>query len=469
MSTRDNFLAVLRHKTPDRVPYTPLIDEFNIPLPLPKRLLEPLNITDIVRYVGGDIMLRHVPIIKEHQCEVKVTRKEERDGTRTTYETPAGIISMKMKSDESKRTFFVTEFLVKNLADYEAFKYVIEDRTYELDESDFIQEVNYVGDDGLVTPGSPSTPIMDLIRYYMGVERFTYDLYDCPEKVEELMEIMGTKYLEWYQLLSKSSAEVVVCYDDADDHLISPKLFKKYDVPFLKKYSEMCHDAGKIFIYHACGHVNDFLKLLQETDIDAFDCLNIVPMGDVDNYREARRILGNKIVIIAGMNAENIRNKGVKEVTWRLSLPPKFEEKTRFLASIGFASKRPVKVHGIEVVPREVLAVVVEEQIKQKLKGIELKVNDMECVRAQVIGKKNGKKVEYILDCIVKTHSRWKVSCGDVCTGVPPSIVAQMQVGGMIKEPGVWAPEQVIDPEYFFKELAKREMQVQVTVKKDLM
>jgi len=165
----------------------------------------------------------------------------------------------------------------------------------------------------------------------------------------------------------------------------------------------------------------------------------------------------------------SFKDKGVKEVTWRLSLPPKFEEKTRFLASIGFASKRPVKVHGIEVVPREVLAVVVEEQIKQKLKGIELKVNDMECVRAQVIGKKNGKKVEYILDCIVKTHSRWKVSCGDVCTGVPPSIVAQMQVGGMIKEPGVWAPEQVIDPEYFFKELAKREMQVQVTVKKDLM
>ena len=38
----------------------------------------------------------------------------------------------------------------------------------------------------------------------------------------------------------------------------------------------------------------------------------------------------------------------------------------------------------------------------------------------------------------------------------------------MIKQPGVWAPEQVIEPEYFFRELAKREMHVQVTIKEDL-
>jgi len=51
--------------------------------------------------------------------------------------------------------------------------------------------------------------------------------------------------------------------------------------------------------------------------------------------------------------------------------------------------------------------------------------------------------------------------------GGPPSIVAQMPAKGMIKEQ-VWGPGQVIDPEYFFEELAKREMHVQVTIKEDL-
>jgi hypothetical protein len=42
-----------------------------------------------------------------------------------------------------------------------------------------------------------------------------------------------------------------------------------------------------------------------------------------------------------------------------------------------------------------------------------------------------------------------------------------MQAMGVIKNPGVWGPE-IIDPELFFAELGKREMKVEVTLKKDL-
>jgi len=161
----------------------------------------------------------------------------------------------------------------------------------------------------------------------------------------------------------------------------------------------------------------------------------------------------------------SFKDKGVKEVTWKLGLPPKFEERARFLASIGFASKEPIKVQGVEVAPLEVLAAVVDRQVKEKLEGVELKFKGMKCMRAHVVGKKNGRKVEYVVDCIHGVHSRWGEFCS---TGVPPSIVAQMQAKGMIKEPGVWGPEQVIDPDYFFKELTKREIRFQVTTKEDL-
>ncbi|NIO05300.1 MAG: NAD(P)-binding domain-containing protein [Proteobacteria bacterium] len=163
----------------------------------------------------------------------------------------------------------------------------------------------------------------------------------------------------------------------------------------------------------------------------------------------------------------SFQDKGVREVTWRLSLPHEFETKAQFLASLGFAGKEPIAAKGVKVTPLEVLAVLVDRQIKDKFKGVKLRINDMECLRAQVIGKKRGREVEYTVDCIVKTHSRWGLSCGDVSTGVPPSIVAQMQTGGMIP-PGVWGPEQVIDPEYFFKEVGKRGMEVQATIKEHL-
>ena len=161
----------------------------------------------------------------------------------------------------------------------------------------------------------------------------------------------------------------------------------------------------------------------------------------------------------------SFKDKGVKEVTWKLGLPPEFVERAKFLASVGFGSTKPIKVQDMEVIPREVLVAVVDKQVKDKLEGVDIKTNITRSRHAQVIGEKNGRKVEYVLDCISGVHSRWGVHCA---TQVPPSIAAQMQAKGMIKEPGVWAPEQVIDPEYFFRELSKREMRVQVMVKEDI-
>ena len=161
------------------------------------------------------------------------------------------------------------------------------------------------------------------------------------------------------------------------------------------------------------------------------------------------------------------KDKGVKEVTWKLGLPPKVDERARFLASLGFASGEPVNVHGVEVVPSEVLTVLADKQAKEKLAGAKLELKQVACARARVIGKKNGKKMEYIIDSMVKTPHRLGAAVA-VGTGVPPSIAAQMQVRGMIKEAGVWPPEQVIAPEYFFSELAKRDIRVQVATEEDL-
>ena len=164
---------------------------------------------------------------------------------------------------------------------------------------------------------------------------------------------------------------------------------------------------------------------------------------------------------------ESFRDKGVREVTWRLSLPSEFEEKAKFLASLGFARKDRIEIQGAQVQPIEVLATVIEQQIEEKLSGVTVGINDMECLRAQVFGTKNGKRIEYVVDCLVGNHSRWGGSCGDTSTGVPPSIASQMQAKGLIP-PGVWGPERAIDPEPFFAELAKREMKVQVTAREDL-
>jgi len=160
-------------------------------------------------------------------------------------------------------------------------------------------------------------------------------------------------------------------------------------------------------------------------------------------------------------------HKGLRNCTWRLGLPNEFSEKAKFLGSIGFGSRAPVTVGEIEVAPIDVLSEVVGRHLKEKLADSRFDIDDVECIRAQVMGKKDGKQTEYYVDCVARPHSKWGGGCGDLCTGVPPSIAAQMQAMGMVGAPGVWGPE-AIDPDFFFTELGKREMEITVTVKETL-
>ncbi|HYT80572.1 MAG TPA: hypothetical protein VEQ37_15225 [Actinomycetota bacterium] len=45
---------------------------------------------------------------------------------------------------------------------------------------------------------------------------------------------------------------------------------------------------------------------------------------------------------------------------------------------------------------------------------------------------------------------------GALDTGIPPSIVAQMIAGGEIDGPGLFAPEDRVNPDLFFQHLADR-------------
>jgi saccharopine dehydrogenase-like NADP-dependent oxidoreductase len=67
-----------------------------------------------------------------------------------------------------------------------------------------------------------------------------------------------------------------------------------------------------------------------------------------------------------------------------------------------------------------------------------------------------------VLDCLARANKRWRASAGDVDTGCPPSIVAQMIVDGRIAAPGVHAPESVVPVPVFFEELTKRAMKITV-------
>jgi len=84
------------------------------------------------------------------------------------------------------------------------------------------------------------------------------------------------------------------------------------------------------------------------------------------------------------------------------------------------------------------------------------KPNDYEIARVTARG--HGRTIT--ADCLAKASRRWRVTAGDVDTGCPPSIVAQMVATGAITRRGVLPPEVAVPVQPFFAELRKRGMKV---------
>jgi saccharopine dehydrogenase-like NADP-dependent oxidoreductase len=86
------------------------------------------------------------------------------------------------------------------------------------------------------------------------------------------------------------------------------------------------------------------------------------------------------------------------------------------------------------------------------------KPNDYEVSRVVV----RGDKKMVTMDCHAKANRRWHASAGDIDTGCPPSIIAQMIATGLIAQRGVLPPEVAVPVEPFFRELRKRGMKIVV-------
>lgn len=90
--------------------------------------------------------------------------------------------------------------------------------------------------------------------------------------------------------------------------------------------------------------------------------------------------------------------------------------------------------------------------------------DDDEISRVVATGpKENGTRRIVTVDCFARARPDWHASAGDVDTGVPASIVAQMIATGEIAMRGAMAPEVVVPVTPFLAELAARGMRVVVS------
>lgn len=97
-------------------------------------------------------------------------------------------------------------------------------------------------------------------------------------------------------------------------------------------------------------------------------------------------------------------SKGIREASFRIAFAQEFSEKLTFLVRLGLAETLPIMVKGREVRPRDLLVAVLSA-----IESPDAPVDDCDVIRVNMKGEREGKGLEYILEAVVRPHSRWKV------------------------------------------------------------
>jgi saccharopine dehydrogenase-like NADP-dependent oxidoreductase len=159
----------------------------------------------------------------------------------------------------------------------------------------------------------------------------------------------------------------------------------------------------------------------------------------------------------------SFRDKGIREVSFQLSLPKAFEDKLRFVVELGLAGKEAVTVDGTEVVPRALLTKLVEETMAAaNAGGPPPPADDHKVLRVDVRGTKDGQVQDFRLESIQHPYPEWGMSCGAFTVGFLSAVTVLLLGRGVITGRGAFGGEACIPPEAYLAECNRRGLHVDV-------
>ena len=156
----------------------------------------------------------------------------------------------------------------------------------------------------------------------------------------------------------------------------------------------------------------------------------------------------------------SFRNKGIRHVSFKIAFPTDFITKLKFLVDLGFGSAEPISVQGMKVSPREVLA-----KLLDMAPAEDVEPQDCDVLRVVVAGEADGQHAEITNQVVVLPYRRWGISAGALDTGVPLAIAGRMLANGEITRRGASGPELCVPVGPFFRELARFDMHVTVSLR----
>jgi lysine 6-dehydrogenase len=148
----------------------------------------------------------------------------------------------------------------------------------------------------------------------------------------------------------------------------------------------------------------------------------------------------------------------IKYIDYKTIRYPGHCEKFKLLIDSGLGSDKTININGIKIKPRNILIKILKRLIPDTGEDVVL-------LKVFSKGVKNNKKTKSEYTMIDYFDKKNNITAMMRTTGYPVSIIAQMIEQNKIDNYGVFTSEEIISPKYFFKELKKRGIIIEKSIK----
>jgi len=158
-------------------------------------------------------------------------------------------------------------------------------------------------------------------------------------------------------------------------------------------------------------------------------------------------------------------SKGIQECAFKISFFGYSEaalRKLHFLAEIGLASTEMLELNGASIRPRDLLVKLLG-RLPAEVSNTQ--TEGCKAVVTEIKGRIGARPVELRAETVGGPIASQTDGAGKRLIASPAAIVARALAEGRLSRPGVWAPEQAIEPESFFAELAERGFTTRISTK----
>ena len=288
MTLRERISIALNGEMPDQIPFTCYQD-----LAPSDETVRRLNL------LGFAMIWRREPYRFVHpnvETTIHNITDEKYPTELVEHKTPVGTLTQKVVIEPGYGSRWPTEHLVKHPEDYAVLEFMIRDTVCEEDIDGFVQADREFGDLGLAMPRAADPPVLELWRRLTGLERFSYDWYDCREEIQGVLDALGERNKKIWEITANTPTRFCCSGGNMTGDVVSPEMFKTLIMPHFEAEAAIMHRAGKITLNHMDGMLNSLVDSIAGCPIDVVEAFNALD-GNV-SLKRAREAWTDKTLSI---------------------------------------------------------------------------------------------------------------------------------------------------------------------------